>query len=69
MRVTEDPRRGGVAREAFPAVRIAKVRLQRPDKLSAQDYPPTVCLYLRARRSLGQRGVNQGAFAIYRVLR
>jgi hypothetical protein len=43
--VTEDPRRGRIAREAFLAVRIAKVHLQRPDKLSAQDYPPSVCLY------------------------
>lgn len=45
VEVTEDPRRGGIAREAFMAVRIAKVRLQRPDKLSHQDYPPSVCLY------------------------
>ena len=26
-------------------VRIAKVHLQRPGNLSAQDYPPSVCLY------------------------
>jgi hypothetical protein len=44
MQVTEDPRRGRIAREAFLAVRIAKVHLQRPDNLSAQDYPPSIYL-------------------------
>ncbi|XGB42013.1 MAG: IS4 family transposase [Nodosilinea sp. LVE1205-7] len=45
VQVTEDPRKGRIAREAFLAVRIAKVHLQRPGNLSAQDYPPSVCLY------------------------
>lgn len=45
VQVTEDPRRGRIAREAFLAVRIAKVHLQCPGNLSAQDYPPSVCLY------------------------
>jgi hypothetical protein len=45
VQVTEDLRRGGVAREAFLAVRIANVHLQRPDNLSAQDYPPSVRVY------------------------
>lgn len=40
-----DPRRCQTAREALLTVRRATVQIQRPDKLSAQDYPPSVRLY------------------------
>lgn len=43
--VVDDPRRAQTAREALLAVRSARVHIQRPDHLSAQDYPPSVSLY------------------------
>lgn len=43
--VVGDPRQGRTAREAWLAVRIARVQIQRPSTLSAQEYPPSVCLY------------------------
>ncbi len=45
VQVVDDPRRGRTAREALLAVRIARVHIQRPDNLSDQDYPSSVCLY------------------------
>ena len=45
IQVVADPRKERIAREAFLAVRIAKVHIQRPANLSAQDYPPSICLY------------------------
>lgn len=43
--VLADPRIGRTAREALLVVRTARVEIQRPDNLSAQDYPPSVSLY------------------------
>ncbi len=43
--VMDDPRRGRTARDALLTVRRARVRIQRPDNLSAHDYPPSVQLY------------------------
>lgn len=45
VQVVGDPRRGQIAREAWLAVRVAKVDIRRPDNLSAQDYPASVALY------------------------
>ena len=43
--VLADPRTGRTAREAWLSVRLAPVQIQRPDNLSAQDYPASVSLY------------------------
>lgn len=43
--VPADPRIGRTAREALLIVRRAVVKIQRPDKLNAQDYPASVTLY------------------------
>ena len=43
--VLADPRLGRTAREAWLAVRLAQVQIQRPDNLSARDYPAKVRLY------------------------
>lgn len=43
--VLADPRRGRMAREAWLAVRLASVQIQRPDNLRTQDYPEQVSLY------------------------
>lgn len=45
MAVSADPRIGRTAREAFLAVRCAHVQIQRPNNLSAKDYPLRVSLY------------------------
>lgn len=45
IEVLADPRIGRTAREALLIVRCAQVQIQRPDKLSAQDYPKSVTLY------------------------
>lgn len=44
VQVVDDPRRGQTAREALLSVRIARVDIQRPDNLKAQDYPTSVRL-------------------------
>lgn len=43
--VPADARIGRTAREALLIVRRAMVKIQRPDKLNGQDYPPSVTLY------------------------
>jgi hypothetical protein len=43
--VPADPRIGRTTREALLIVRCAMVKIQRPDKLSAKDYPRSVMLY------------------------
>lgn len=43
--VPADPRIARKAREALLIVRRARVKIQRPDKLNAQDYPDSVTLY------------------------
>lgn len=45
IEVLADPRSGRTAREALLIVRCAPVQIQRPDKLSAQDYPKSLTLY------------------------
>lgn len=45
VNVVADPRCGRTAREAWLAVRRASVQIQRPNKVSAQDYPDKVHLY------------------------
>lgn len=45
LEVLEDPRRKRKARQALMTVRCAKVQLQRPAKLNAQDYPDSLYLY------------------------
>jgi hypothetical protein len=45
VQVGDDPRRKQTAREAWLAVRVAQVQIQRPDNLSAQAYPASVALY------------------------
>lgn len=45
VQVVDDPRRMQKAREAWLAVRIAPVQIQRPANLSARDYPPSVALF------------------------
>lgn len=53
VQVADDPRRGRTAREALLTVRIARVPIQRPDNLSAQDYPPaSAFMRWRRRRSI-----------------
>lgn len=42
--VLADPRTGRTAREAWLSVQLALVQIQRPDNLSAQDYPASVSL-------------------------
>ncbi|MBD2003785.1 hypothetical protein H6F63_11325 [Trichocoleus sp. FACHB-40] len=44
MQVVDEPRREQTAREALVSVRIARVDIQRPDNLNAQDYPTSVRL-------------------------
>lgn len=43
--VPADSRIGRTAREALLIVRCAMVQIQRPDKLNASDYPPSITLY------------------------
>lgn len=45
VEVMADPRIGRQAREAWLAVRFTRVTIQRPTKVSAQDYPESVTLY------------------------
>lgn len=45
VNVPADARIGRTAREALLIVRRAMVKIQRPDKLNGQDYPPSVILY------------------------
>lgn len=45
VQVLADPRLGRTAREAWLAVRMTPVQIQRPKKVSAQDYPDKVQLY------------------------
>ncbi len=45
VEVHADPRIGRMSREALLRVRCVQVRIQRPDKLSPSDYPPSVTLY------------------------
>ena len=43
--ISNDPRRQQAARDAWLAVRLARVQIQRPANLTAKDYPPSVQLY------------------------
>jgi hypothetical protein len=45
VQVLEDPRRKRTAREALLMVRRSVVHIQRPDKISAEDYPDSIRLY------------------------
>ena len=45
FQVAPDPRRHKIQREAWMAVRFAKVQIQRPQRLQAADYPDSVSLY------------------------
>lgn len=45
VQVLADPRLGRTGREAWLAVRMTPVQIQRPKKVSAKDYPDTVQLY------------------------
>jgi hypothetical protein len=45
VQVLADPRIGRIAREAWLAVRMTPVQIQRPKKVSAKDYPERVSLY------------------------
>lgn len=45
VQVLADPRTGRTAREAWLAVRMTPVQIQRPKKVSAKDYPDKVQLY------------------------
>ena len=45
VNVKADSRHGRTAREAMLVVRCASVQIQRPDKLSCEDYPPSIKLY------------------------
>jgi hypothetical protein len=45
VNVPSDARQSRTAREALLIVRRAVVKIQRPDKLNGQDYPPSVTLY------------------------
>lgn len=45
VQVLADPRLGRIAREAWLAVRMTPVQIQRPKRVSAKDYPEQVRLY------------------------
>lgn len=45
VNVLADPRLGRTAREAWLAVRLSPGQIQRPKKVSAQDYPSYIPLY------------------------
>jgi hypothetical protein len=45
VQVMADPRKKHSARQALLRVSYAAVSIQRPDKLSAQDYPPSIAVY------------------------
>jgi len=50
--VTADPRRKTVRREAVLEVRFTRVRIQRPHKASAKEYPPYVSLFALEAREI-----------------
>lgn len=52
VQVLADPRLGRIAREAWLAVRMTPVQIQRPKKVSAKDYPEQVRLYAVAAREV-----------------
>lgn len=60
--VPAEPRIGRIAREALLIVRRAVVKIQRPDKLSARDYPASVTMYaveaLEINPPLGQEPIH-----------
>lgn len=45
VNVTADARQKRTAREAFLSVYCASLQIQRPENLSAEDYPPSIQLY------------------------
>ncbi len=69
--VLADPRTGRTAREAWLAVRIAPVQIQRPKKVSAKDYPDQVQLYAVEAREVnppaGQEPIHWRLLTTHRV--
>lgn len=70
--VPAEPRIGRIAREAFLVVRRAMVKIQRPDKLSACDYPESVTLYaveaLEINPPAGQEPIHWRLLTTHRVV-
>jgi Transposase DDE domain len=69
--VTTDHRIERAAREALLSVRYAKVEIERPDKVNAQDYPPSVSLYAVECREVtppaGQEPIHWRLLTTHRV--
>ena len=70
--VPADPRIGPTAREALLIIRCALVQLQRPDKLNAPDYPPSITLYAVEAREVnpppGQEAIHWRLLTTHRVV-
>jgi hypothetical protein len=72
VQIAADPRRQQVAREAFLTVRRATVEIQRPSKVSAQDYPASVRLYAVEAKELnpppGQKPIHWRLLTTHEVM-
>jgi hypothetical protein len=72
VNVPADPRIGRTAREALLIVRRAVVKIQRPDKLNAHDYPKSVELYaveaIEVNPPLGQQPIHWRLLTTHQVV-
>ncbi len=70
--VPADPRVGRTAREALLIPHRAVVKIQRPDKLSALDYPASVTLYaleaIKVNQPLGQEPIHWRLLTTHQVV-
>jgi hypothetical protein len=73
VQVLADPRLGRIAREAWLAVRMTPVQIQRPKKVSAKDYPDQVPLYAVEAREVnppaGQQPIHWRLLTTHSVTR
>jgi hypothetical protein len=70
--VPADPRIGRTAREALLIIRCVSVKIQRPDHLKAQDYPPSITLYaveaIEVNPPAGQEAIHWRLLTTHRVV-
>ena len=70
--VPAEPRIGRTAREALLIIRCAQVQIQRPDKLKAQDYPPSITLYaveaIEVNPPPGQEAIHWRLLTTHRIV-
>ncbi|MEG4815266.1 IS4 family transposase [Microcoleus sp. K5-D4] len=70
--VPADPRIGRTAREALLIIRCVSVKIQRPDKLNARDYPPSIPLYaveaIEVNPPPGQEAIHWRLLTTHRVV-